>query len=53
MSPIREIVSLARSGGGLMYSLMRDSAREKEVYVLIYGEPADEETCYDSMMRLE
>ncbi len=53
MSPIREIISLAKSGGGLMYSLVWDSALEKEVYVLIYAEPADEEIYYCSMMRLE
>ncbi|RBQ24737.1 MAG: hypothetical protein ALMCE001_10950 [Methanocorpusculum sp. MCE] len=53
MSPIREIISLAESGGGLMYSLVWDSTLDKEVYVLIYVEPADDETYYGSMMRLE
>ncbi|ABN06876.1 Cache, type 2 domain protein [Methanocorpusculum labreanum Z] len=53
MSPVREIISLAESGGGLMYSLVWDADLKKEVYVLIYVEPADEETYYGSMMRLE
>ena len=52
-SPIREIISLGESGGGLMYSLVWDSALGKEVYVLIYVEPADEETYFGSIMRLE
>ena len=53
MSPIREIISLGQSGGGLMYSLVWDSVLEKEVYVLIYVEPADGEIYYGSIMRLE
>jgi len=53
MSPIREIISLGESGGGLMYTLVWDPVLEKEVYVLIYAEPADEEIYYCSMMRLE
>ncbi len=53
MSPVREIISLGESGGGLMYSLVWDAALDKEVYVLIYVEPADEETYYGSVMRLE
>jgi len=53
MSPIREVISLAASGGGLMYSLVLDPAYEKEVYVLIYVEPANERVCYGSMMVLE
>ncbi len=53
MSPVREIISLAESGGGMMYSLVWDPVLEKEMYVLIYVEPADEETYYGSVMRLE
>jgi len=53
MSPIREIISLAESGGGLMYTLVWDPVLEKEVYVLISVEPADEDIYYGSMMRLE
>lgn len=53
MSPIREIISLAESGGGLMYSLVWDFTQNKEAYILIYVEPADEKTYYGSLMRLE
>jgi hypothetical protein len=53
MSPVREIISLAESGGGMMYSLVWDPVLEREMYVLIYVEPADKETYYGSIMRLE
>lgn len=53
MSPIREIISLAASGGGLMYSLVLDPEYKREEYVLIYVEPADDGICYGSMMVLE
>ncbi len=53
MSPVREIISLADSGGGMMYSLLWDPVLDKEMYVLIYVEPADDETYYGSVMRLE
>ncbi|HJJ30438.1 MAG TPA: cache domain-containing protein [Methanocorpusculum sp.] len=53
MSPVREIISLGRSGGGLMYSLVEGSAPGIEEYMIIYVEPADGEIYYGSMMRLD
>ena len=53
MSIGREVIPLAQSGGGLIYSLVWDPELEKDVYVLIYVEPVTEDTYYGSMIILE
>jgi len=53
MSGVREVISLAQAGGGMMYSLVWDSTTQRENYVLIYVEPADKSTYFGSMLILE
>ncbi|MEA5037503.1 MAG: cache domain-containing protein [Methanocorpusculum sp.] len=53
MSFVREGISLGKSGGGLMYALVWDPNYQREVYVLDYVEPADNDTYFASYMILE
>jgi hypothetical protein len=54
MSVMREAISLAKAGGGMMYNLVWDPTTMQENHVLIYIEPAeDESTYFGSMMILE
>lgn len=52
MSVMREVISLSKEGGGLMYSKVWDPETMKETYVLIYVEPADDTTYFGSMLIL-
>ncbi len=53
MSIMRGIISLSNQGGGLMYSKVWNPETMKETYVLIYVEPADDETYFGSMLVIE
>lgn len=53
MSPVREIISLGRTGGGLMYSLVENPVIGIEEYMIICVEPGDGDIYYGSMMHLD
>lgn len=54
MSVMREAISLAKAGGGMMYNLVWDPTTMQENHVLMYIEPAENgSTYFGSMMILE
>ena len=53
MSVVREMISLAQDGGGLMHSLIWDPVTQKENNVLIYIEPADSTIYFGSILIIE
>ncbi len=53
MSVVREMISLAQDGGGLMHSLIWDPITQKENNVLIYIEPADSTIYFGSILIIE
>ena len=52
MSVIREIISLAQAGGGVMYYIAEIPPENEEHHVLIYVEPADTTTYAGSLIVL-
>ncbi|ABN06874.1 Cache, type 2 domain protein [Methanocorpusculum labreanum Z] len=53
ISLIREGISLGKEGGGLMYTLLWDSTLNKEIFILVYVVPADDDAYFASFMILE
>ena len=53
MSTMREVISLSRGGGGLMYNKVWNPSTMQEAFVLIYVEPADDSTYFGSILVIE